>query len=56
MPELLRNILVKLDETFDILCAETLQFPQNSKTIPQREYVAPWHKYVKELEKEGVVE
>ena len=38
-PELSRNMVVKLDETFDKFWAETLQFPQNYQTSPfQREY------------------
>jgi hypothetical protein len=38
-PEISRNTIVKLDETFDRFWAETLKFPQNHQTSPfQREY------------------
>jgi hypothetical protein len=38
-PELSRNTVTKLDETFDKFWAEALQFPQNYNTSPfQREY------------------
>jgi hypothetical protein len=38
-PELSRNTVIKLDETFDNFWAETLQFPENYQSSPfQREY------------------